>query len=724
MRREVVAGNYVEIDMCNAHPRLLASLRPDNEAFAKYLNDRDSCLEDVMATCGVEKWQAKSLYIRMAFGGKVETWMTDNNVSVPPPLLVKHFEDAVDDFVTDIRNDDEYSVFYKAAQRNHKPNPGFGALALYLQDLESKAMLSLMSHLEIAGVTCRSLIHDGVLVDKGTSVDLHAISEAVSRDTGIDCVFAIKALDEPDWEDIDFVKNAYSWTTYDPATSSRKEEVEDLILAAASGTHADVAAAFHAMNPDVFMYTGSKEGWYKFSQPRWHEEGKECLAIGKLINGRLYDNFLEQAASFEQRAKGEEGDADKKDGFLAMAGALRAVAKQLKNSNFKKSLLEELKILYSPSEPAQWVNSLNSKNHILGLEDGVYDYSTGEFRAGTPCDLVSLSTGHTIASIRDATPENIAKAHGFVDSCFIDSEMAEYKKMELAYGLAANPVCQRVLIATGRGCNGKSQLANHIGKAFGKYFYAPDISLLMRRGTNKDSIMSPQAVNLKNKRWVVASEPETEDGIRAGFIKALVAGDSIQARGLYKEPIEFKYYGGLQICCNNMPDLTDCGFGMRRRLRVMPYEKQFVPFPDPENPLEFLMVDTPVSEGASPEHAALLRLLIDIYQASSKQKFEPPEKVKVASEDYANNSDPILLFIQDSLVKARVKDAVTPDEMFDAWRVGDHYVAARAASKHHLGKELGKHSIKSSMARGLNGGVASRAFWGWKLRNAAVAMQV
>ena len=210
--------------------------------------------------------------------------------------------------------------------------------------------------------------------------------------------------------------------------------------------------------------------------------------------------------------------------------------------------------------------------------------------------------------------------------------------------------------------------------------------------------------------------------MRAGFLKALVGGDTIQARGLYKEPIEFKFYGGLQLNCNKMPDLTDCGFGMRRRLRVVPFELQFVPQPDPADPMQRSMVDLPIADVARPEHAALLKLLIDLYQTSSKAKFEPPEKVRVAADQYVDNACPVTLFKNDFLIKAHPKDDFClAEDVFEAWKGSkEHYVPARANCTPQLVKQLkvlGLHT-SSQYDKTKKDKSNTRAYWGWKLRPA------
>ena len=80
------------------------------------------------------------------------------------------------------------------------------------------------------------------------------------------------------------------------------------------------------------------------------------------------------------------------------------VYNRLSNIGFKKSLVEELQILYDIPLPQKWLEKLHLDNFILGFEDKVYDFHLNTFREGTPEDMVTMSTGNFLKDVKNVDP--------------------------------------------------------------------------------------------------------------------------------------------------------------------------------------------------------------------------------------------------------------------------------------------------------------------------------
>lgn len=163
MRRAPLSEQCVEVDMENAHFKLLAGKYPAES----YIDNREMHLESVQNAAGVTPSPAKQLFLILIFGGTIATWMAECNVSedtLVPPICREMFR-SIAALKADFETRSENQVFVKAAKhKKQKASWQNTAFALWLQDLEARCMVSAVEFLLGSGVEVASLIHDGVLV--------------------------------------------------------------------------------------------------------------------------------------------------------------------------------------------------------------------------------------------------------------------------------------------------------------------------------------------------------------------------------------------------------------------------------------------------------------------------------------------------------------------------------------------------------------------------------
>ena len=83
IRHTLAVGNYVDIDVANAHPEILNQLCLNNNIKTKYLNqyvsNRDAILKETMETYECDRDEAKQLYISLMYYGAFESWEVSTN---------------------------------------------------------------------------------------------------------------------------------------------------------------------------------------------------------------------------------------------------------------------------------------------------------------------------------------------------------------------------------------------------------------------------------------------------------------------------------------------------------------------------------------------------------------------------------------------------------------------------------------------------------------------
>jgi hypothetical protein len=223
MKREVrailAAKNYHDVDFVNCHPVILEQVL--NRHFipcpmlSKYVAERESCIQDVMATCGVSRDAAKSLFLRLIFLGSIEAWIADelgdnDGATRPPPQWVFDLRDEL------VSNAERLVMRPELDElRDARIQPGrvstsawqqipakalSSLLSVYLQTIERRCLDGLYSAVLRDGYEVGALIYDGMLVRKAGNSDnipksmLKTWRAHVLCETGYDIEIKVKEL--------------------------------------------------------------------------------------------------------------------------------------------------------------------------------------------------------------------------------------------------------------------------------------------------------------------------------------------------------------------------------------------------------------------------------------------------------------------------------------------------------------------------------------------------
>jgi P4 family phage/plasmid primase-like protien len=195
--------------------------------------------------------------------------------------------------------------------------------------------------------------------------------------------------------------------------------------------------------------------------------------------------------------------------------------------------------------------------------------------------------------------------------------------------------------------NGKSKSVELFQLAYGDYCGVVPITLLTRK-SGASNQASPELAELRGKRFVVFQEPENTDEIQVGKMKELTGGDWIYARPLFKEPIRYKPQFKLLLTCNELPNIPSRDGGTWRRLRVSPWESEFVDEPKRANQFK---KDYDLTEKLEQWSGAFLWYLITIwYPVYKKEGLKEPAKVTYFTNKYKKDSDIFYEFLDSNYV--------------------------------------------------------------------------
>jgi len=129
-------------------------------------------------------------------------------------------------------------------------------------------------------------------------------------------------------------------------------------------------------------------------------------------------------------------------------------------------------------------------------------------------------------------------------------------------------------------------------------------------------------------------------------MKELTGNDKIQARALYGAPVEFYPQFKTLLACNKLPEIPSTDGGTWRRIRVVPFEMNFV-----DNPVEpnERKKDPELRKNMETWHQAFMSILIEYNKRFKEEGNSEPTKVTEQTNQYQQKSDFVLEYLMDSL---------------------------------------------------------------------------
>lgn len=278
-------------------------------------------------------------------------------------------------------------------------------------------------------------------------------------------------------------------------------------------------------------------------------------------------------------------------------------------------------------------DKLDKDPYLLNCPGGTIDIRTGKMKKHDPSDYCTKCT-----NVNPSAKES-RKFNEFLDQ-LTDGNKEEQKYLQIVAGMCViGEVRQeKIIIAYGEGGNGKSTFFNLISKVLGDYSGTISPEVLIQKGKANECY---EKADLRGRRLVVAAELNEGVLMNTAVVKHLTSTDTIKARMIYKEPIEFKPSHTLIMHTNHLPKVDTTDSGTWDRIAVVPFTHRFRGQKgERKNYAEELYKEC---------GGAVLQWMLDgakFFIESGYQLIEP-ECVKNAVCEYRAENDFIQLFIAD-----------------------------------------------------------------------------
>jgi putative DNA primase/helicase len=310
-------------------------------------------------------------------------------------------------------------------------------------------------------------------------------------------------------------------------------------------------------------------------------------------------------------------------------------------------------------------SDLNTHSMKLACKNGTLDLTTGQL------DPSNRHQYFTQFADVEFDPEATAlRFVRFMNEVFAgDEELISYVQSVLGYCLTGGTSEQKFFILYGGGANGKGTLVDAVQSVLGGYSKTAQADTLMQKQFAGGGNASPDIARLVDARAVFLSEGNRSHRLDEALVKQLTGQDIVTARGLYKDPFEFRPKAKFLLSTNILPKIREVGDGIWRRVCPIPFEVSFLG----------AKMDPGLRVELSKERSGILNWLLEGCLRWQSHGLVEPDKVLAAKNAYRLESDNIQLFLAEKTETISSEKVAKADlyTVYKKWAddQGEHYTA-------------------------------------------------
>ncbi len=251
-----------------------------------------------------------------------------------------------------------------------------------------------------------------------------------------------------------------------------------------------------------------------------------------------------------------------------------------------------------------------------------------------------------MASVEYNRESEDQKFRQFITDILPDAEIANFMQRWFGYCLTGSTKEQVIVMCYGSGSNGKSVLMSLINRIMGTYAQVLPFASLLHDDKRRGSEPSPDLAQLPGARLVTAAEPESGAKFSESMIKQITGGEKIKARHLRQDFFEFRPEFKPMLSFNNKPFIRGQDDGIWRRILLVPFKQKYVEeYELPDHPgakLKDKGLERRLWEQEAP---GILNWMLDGYRLWAESGLQIPDKVRAATDEYRQESNPVREFI-------------------------------------------------------------------------------
>lgn len=385
------------------------------------------------------------------------------------------------------------------------------------------------------------------------------------------------------------------------------------------------AQRFGVLYDGDYRYAADRKVWYAYNGKHWEKDYKD--SVGHAMRYAILA-MKEEIALATVRTTGTDDNSPQRAHLKGLRTHYRTSCAAAKID----AALRVAKTMPGIRISGQDFDSKDSA-YLFNTPSGTIDLKTGALRPHKKDDFITLSA--TVDADRSAVPSLWLKT---LDGIFCgDQALIDYvQKVFGSAMLGTRKASQEFYLLMGiKGSNGKSTLMNTVGRAFGGYAKHSAAQTWMKKFHEDSGTASPDLAELVNARLVLVAELPKGQEFNENRIKSFTGGDTMKARFLNENLLEFNPVGTLILSTNHRPRIDAGDSSMWRRSKAIPFLANFEKTAEGERLEEDLQKELP----------AILGWVLDgCLKYQSEGLRDIPEAVKDAIKEHKASLDTVQMF--------------------------------------------------------------------------------
>lgn len=348
--------------------------------------------------------------------------------------------------------------------------------------------------------------------------------------------------------------------------------------------------------------------------------------------------------------------------------------KDIRKSESASGLEGMIKIASARAPISVASKQLDADPYLFNTPSGTVNLTDGTISECSRNDLITKAAGAGLDEEPEEGDGGAAEWETFLERILPDEEVRAFVQRFFGYAMLGKVTEHVMPIFTGTGANGKGTLRDAVMSAFGDYAIEVDPAILMESKHERHGAFK---MRLRGARLVFCSETEKGKRFAESTMKRLTGGDPIEANLMHKNPITFDPSHALVMLTNHLPAVSGDDPAVWRRILVVPFD---VVIPEEER-------DGGLPDRLKKSAPAVLGWVYDGWLDYQEQGLNPPEVVRIRTQEYQASSDVLGRFLEERTL-ATPHGAVRARELFSAWTAWCHASGEQSGTEKAFAESL------------------------------------